>query len=103
MQFLQDTLRIWICHSQRNEINSISNEQTNFIKRVIELMRDAGSKFSESCQLPRLHQLLLLFSQLLLAPLNLFRCFLQIAHDVKHGFAAIFSAQIGLVRSINKM
>ena len=90
MQFLQDALRIWIRHSQLNQVNSISNEQANVIQRVIEFMSDTSGKFSKCCKLPRLHKLFLLFSQLLLALLNLFRCLLQIAHDVNHGFAAIF-------------
>src|SRR3989442_13966319 len=101
MQFMQDALMV--CLTEFNQINSIADEQADVVQRIIKFMGNAGGKLSERCQFTGLDKLFLLLAQLLLAALYLCCRLTQVAHDVYHGFATIFQAQIGLVRILEDM
>ena len=66
-------------------------------------MSYARSELAKRSQFASLHELFLLFAQLLLATLNFHSRILQITHDMDHGFASGLKAKVGLVKVLQDM
>src|SRR5436190_10242997 len=79
-------------------LEDVADAQSDVVQRVVELVCDGGRELAEGRELARLHELLLLFPQLLLPVFHLLRRLTQVAHDVDHRFAAVSQTQVGLVR-----